>query len=48
MAAGFGVAMRAWARRLAWPALALALVAAAPARAVDLAALSAAQAAVSR
>lgn len=46
MAAGFGVAMRAWARRLAWPALALALVAAAPARAVDLAALSAAPAAV--
>ncbi|NMF87991.1 hypothetical protein [Aromatoleum petrolei] len=46
IAAGFGVAMRAGVRRLAWPALLLALVAAAPARAVDLAALSAAPVAV--
>ncbi|NMG31249.1 hypothetical protein [Aromatoleum evansii] len=47
IAAGFGIATRAWVRRLAWPALALALFAAASARAEDLAALSAAPAAVS-
>lgn len=45
-AAEIGVGMRAWARRLAWPALALALVAVVPARAADLAALSAAPVAV--
>lgn len=46
IAAGIGVGMRAWARRLAWSALALALVAGMPARAADLAALSAAPVAV--
>lgn len=48
IAAGIGVGMRARARRLVRPALALALalVAAAPARAADLAALSAAPVAV--
>lgn len=46
IAAEIGVGMRAWAARLAWPALALALVASSPTQAADLAALSAAPAAV--